>query len=523
MAINMNEVSTLEQISKFKITTRLLMQEAFKKGYKISYFKSSPSTISGITKCEKNGRELFFRSTLSSLTDSYGVFAAENKSLTHTLLSSNGVSTPETISLGDGQAVEDAFDFLDMYKKVVVKPANTNHGEGITIGVTNKTGLKKAISLARDTGNGEVDVIIQKQIEGDEFRFLVVEGKVIAVASRRPPMVIGDGKSTIRELIRQKNQDPQRGFKHAKGLTLIDVDEVQKAKGVKFLGTILSKGECAAILDVSNLSKGGEAVDFTDKASSTLKELAIKAAKHCFLGIAGVDIMTKDITSNSTKNSFVIEVNLTPGIRMHQFPSEGKPRDVAKIIFESFEKTSRPIAKQLIIIGRSERVILPDLSPAKIPAKIDTGADWSSIWAHKIVSDDQNLNVTFFGPRSKYYTGRVHVFSPKEYSMTRVANSFGQKEIRYKIKLKIFIEGRLINGTFTLADRSTKLYPILLGRSLMNGKFVIDVSKGNPLIAEEKARKFALEKELRKYNKKGLHYENCDFIKRASKLHNETA
>jgi hypothetical protein len=189
---------------------------------------------------------------------------------------------------------------------------------------------------------------------------------------------------------------------------------------------------------------------------------------------------------------------------MHQFPSEGKSRNVAKIIFEAIEKTSRPIGKRLIIIGRSERVILPDLSSIKVPAKIDTGADWSSIWAHKIVVDNKNLNVIFFGPRSKYYTGQVHVFTPKEYSITRVANSFGQKEIRYKVKLKLMIEGRLINGTFTLADRSTKLYSILLGRSLINGKFIIDVSKGNPLIAEEKARKSALEKELRKYNKKGI-------------------
>jgi len=500
----MNEVLTPKQISKFKITTRLLMQEAFKKGYKISYFKSSPSTLSGITRCEKNGRELFFRSTLSSLTDAFGVFAAENKALTYSLLSLSGVSTPETISLGDGQSVEYAYDFLDMHKKVVVKPANTNHGEGITIGVTDKVGLKKAVDLARDTGNGEVDVIIQKQIEGDEFRFLVVEGKVIAVASRRPPQVVGDGKATIKKLIEQKNQDPRRGIKHTSDLTLIDIAEVRKVKGEKFLMKIPLKGEVIAVLDVSNLSKGGEAVDFTDKASPVLKELAIKAAEHCFLGIAGVDIMTQDITTNSTKNSFVIEVNLTPGIRMHQFPSEGKPRDVAKIIFEAFEKTSRPIGKQLIIIGRSERVILPDLSSIKVPAKIDTGADWSSIWAHKIVNDNQNLNITFFGPRSKYYTGKVHTFTPKEYSITRVANSFGQKEIRYKIKLKILIEGRLINGTFTLADRSTKLYPILLGRSLINGKFMIDVSKGNPLIAEEKARKSALERELRKYNHKGI-------------------
>ncbi len=496
MGTNMNKVSTLEQISKFKITTRLLMQEAFKRGYKISYFKSSPTTLSGITRCEKNGREFFFRSTLCSLTDSYGVFAAENKSLTFSLLSSNGVSTPDTYSLGCDQAVEDAFAFLDLYKKVVIKPANTNHGEGITIGVTDRIGLKKAVSFARDTGNGELDVVIQNQIEGEEYRFLVLGSEVIAVAGRRPPQVTGDGKSTVKQQIDQKNKDPRRGVKHDKDLTLIDIDEVRQAKGAKFLNTVLQKGVVANVLDVSNLSKGGEAVDFTDIASPALKKLAVKAAKHCFLGLAGVDIMTKDITADSTENSFVIEVNLTPGIRMHQFPSEGKPRDVASVIFDAIEKTSCPIGKPLVVIGRSEKVNLSQLPASNVPAKIDTGADWSSIWAHKVVIKNGKLNVTFFGPGSKHYTGKVHTFSPKEYSITRVSNSFGHREIRYKVKLKIVIKGRVINGNFTLANRKTKLYPILIGRSLIKHKFLVDVTKGRPLLAEEKARKEALKEEI---------------------------
>ena len=152
--------------------------------------------------------------------------------------------------------------------------------------------------------------------------------------------------------------------------------------------------------------------------------------------------------------------------------------------------------KELALIGRVEKVNLPQLSAFKVPAKIDTGADASSIWAHSVKKDDVNLRVTFFGPDSKVYTGEVHTFLPNEYTITRVSNSFGHREIRYKVKLKIGVKGRLINGTFTLSDRSTKLYPILIGRSLLRHKFLVDVTKGSPLVAEEKVRIAALREEI---------------------------
>jgi len=145
--------------------------------------------------------------------------------------------------------------------------------------------------------------------------------------------------------------------------------------------------------------------------------------------------------------------------------------------------------KNLTVIGRVEKVDLPQLSAINVPAKIDTGADVSSIWICKLKRIDDVINVTFFGPESEYYDGKNHEFLPKQYTVTRIANSFGHKEDRYKIKLKIKIKDRLIFGTFTLADRSAKLYPIIIGRSLLQNKFLVDVSKGAPLKSEEKARK----------------------------------
>ena len=152
--------------------------------------------------------------------------------------------------------------------------------------------------------------------------------------------------------------------------------------------------------------------------------------------------------------------------------------------------------RELTVIGRAERADLPDLNVSGVPVKIDTGADASSIWAHVIERRDENLHVVFFDETSAFYTGEEHVFTADEYSVTRVANSFGQREIRYKIKLRIRVCKRLINGTFTLSDRSKKLYPILIGRTLLNGKFLVDVSKGSPLKEAERERASKLQAEI---------------------------
>lgn len=154
------------------------------------------------------------------------------------------------------------------------------------------------------------------------------------------------------------------------------------------------------------------------------------------------------------------------------------------------------MTQELTIIGRAEKADLLDLGVKGVPVKVDTGADASSIWAHAVEEKDGKLYAVFFGEDSDFYTGEQHVFANDEYTMTRVASSFGHREIRYKVKLRIRLKKRTINGTFTLSDRSQKLYPILIGRSLLAKKFLVDVSKGSPLRTAEKERASNLRKEL---------------------------
>lgn len=155
---------------------------------------------------------------------------------------------------------------------------------------------------------------------------------------------------------------------------------------------------------------------------------------------------------------------------------------------------------ELTIIGRAEKAAFQELGIKSVPVKIDTGADSSSIWAHVTERDGVHLKVVFFGPESPHYTGEEHLFNDDEFEVTRVSNSFGQKEFRYKVKLSIKVKGRTIRGTFTLSDRSNKLYPVLLGRALLTKKFLVDVSKGSPLREEEKRRHERLENELSEVN-----------------------
>lgn len=150
--------------------------------------------------------------------------------------------------------------------------------------------------------------------------------------------------------------------------------------------------------------------------------------------------------------------------------------------------------KELTIIGRAERIDFPDLDLSKIPAKVDSGADLSSIWVSSVTESEGKLICLFFGEGSPYYTGKPVVFEKKEYTLTRVANSFGHKELRYKLKLRVTVHNRTIKASFTLSDRSKKLYPVLLGRKLLSGKFLIDVSGGEPLLEEEKEKKKNLKK-----------------------------
>ena len=140
------------------------------------------------------------------------------------------------------------------------------------------------------------------------------------------------------------------------------------------------------------------------------------------------------------------------------------------------------------IIGRAEEIDILDLGLSGVPAKVDTGADSSSIWVSSVIEKGDELHCVFFGPDSPFYTGETVVIS-KGFRRIWIANSFGEKELRHRVKLRIRVKGRLIRATFTLSDRSKKPYPVLLGRRMLQGKFLVNVAHHGLTVEQVKAER----------------------------------
>ncbi len=129
--------------------------------------------------------------------------------------------------------------------------------------------------------------------------------------------------------------------------------------------------------------------------------------------------------------------------------------------------------KNLTIIGSNALVTLAGIK--KVPAKIDTGADSSSVWASNIQINAQNqLEFCLFGPESPFYTGEV--LTAKDYKVQRVRNSTGQVTVRYRVSLPMTAVGKRIKASFTLYDRSSNNFPILIGRKTLKNRFLVDVA-----------------------------------------------
>lgn len=143
-----------------------------------------------------------------------------------------------------------------------------------------------------------------------------------------------------------------------------------------------------------------------------------------------------------------------------------------------------------VIIGRVERVDFPDAGIFDVPAKIDTGAFRSSIASSDVYEKDGVLYFKLFAPNMEWYTGEE--MSTNEFAKIEIENSFGHKEERYSIYLKVKIAKKVVRSNFTLSSRSEKIYPILLGRRLLKNRFLVDVAKGSPIEDEETSSKGGL-------------------------------
>ncbi|MGK7915006.1 MAG: cyanophycin synthetase [Prochloraceae cyanobacterium] len=292
------------------------------------------------------------QATLSERSGILGVELACDKEGTKTILSEAGIPVPLGSVIQYIDELEDTIEDVGGYP-IVLKPLDGNHGRGITININSWEEAEVAYDLASAASKSR-SVIVERFYRGSDHRVLVVNGKVVAVAERIPAHVIGDGKSTIAELIEIVNRDPNRGEGHDKVLTKITIDRTASSvlqKQGHDINTVLTRGKIAYLRATANLSTGGIAVDRTEEIHPENIWLAQRVAKIIGLDIAGIDIVTPDITKPLREvDGVIVEVNAAPGFRMHVAPSRGLPRNVAAPVLDMLFPPGTPTRIPIIAI-----------------------------------------------------------------------------------------------------------------------------------------------------------------------------
>ncbi len=257
---------------------------------------------------------------------------ASDKDLTKTLLQACGVPVPE------GRIVtspEDAWDAAEeIGVPVVVKPTDANHGRGVSTELMTRKDIEAAYAIALNEGS---DVIVERFVRGNEHRMLVVAGKLVAAARGETAVVVGNGRSTVKELIdNQLNTDPRRGTTEDHPLNLVFQDGETAVRLELERQGYTPESIPPVGKEVLIQRNGNIAFDVTDLVHPDVAAMVSLAARIVGLDIAGVDLVAEDISRPlAEQKGAIVEVNAGPGLLMHLKPASGEPRPIGSAIVNS--------------------------------------------------------------------------------------------------------------------------------------------------------------------------------------------
>lgn len=249
------------------------------------------------------------------------------------------------LPVAEGDKAINSLDLIKVIEQigypVVLKPQYGSKGNGVKVNIKNEKELMHEYSSLKQRFE---DIIVEKYYQGNDYRVCMVDYKVVAVALRIPPFVVGDGRRSVKELIGEINSDKLRGEDHEKPLTKIKIDNslmlAINKKGYN-IDSIPKEGEKLILRENANLSTGGISIDCTDIICKENIDICIRAAKTIGLDVCGIDICCRDISMPLDKqNGIILEVNAAPGLRMHHYPAFGEKRDVAGAVVDMLFKDS---------------------------------------------------------------------------------------------------------------------------------------------------------------------------------------
>ena len=323
-----DDLRTLHEDVRLGPSTSAVVDEARRRGIPVRRLNSRSLVQLGL------GRNLRrIQATLTDYTSAIGVEIAQDKDDTKRVLGNMGLPVPKgdvATTMEDAVAVAEEIGY-----PVLLKPLDANHGRGISARLGDADAVRRAWAEARAHSRR---IVVESFADGRDHRVLVIDGCVVACAERVPAHVVGDGRRTIRELVVEANADPRRGTGHTKVLTRLPCDrttEEHLALGGRTLETVPAAGERVLLRATANLSTGGTSIDRTDEMHPDNVTACEMAASSVGLDIAGIDVLTPDISVPFRENgAVIIEVNAAPGVRMHTHPAEGRPRNVGAPILD---------------------------------------------------------------------------------------------------------------------------------------------------------------------------------------------
>ena len=317
-----------------ELSTQILIKSAIKRGISFKIMDRADNFIE-LKNSQKS--EIVKQATKTSKDSLISFEVMGNKVVTKKLLNKNGISVPPGINFRNkNKALESYIQFKD--KLIVIKPKSENFGIGITIFKSSfsLSEFETAVNSAFQNGG---PIIIEEFITGEEFRFFVLDNEVLGILKRIPANVKADGIHTIEELVEIKNSDPLRGEGFRTPLEKIKLGSSEKMFLGQFgrkISDILPNDEIIYLRENSNISTGGDSIDYTDDIPQAYKNIAIEAAKTVDAKICGIDMIINDTSNDKPANNdyAIIEANFNPAIRIHTYPYKGKRREIAGKILD---------------------------------------------------------------------------------------------------------------------------------------------------------------------------------------------
>lgn len=463
---------------------KLLKAEFMKRGYEVSEDKRDETRLF-VTYTSPTGKQWRTRAALLRYpcVSEQVRYISRNKEVAYKFASEQGVSIPFTryVKADEDFSEQDAETLLAQHKHLIVKPSNTSLSRGLTLNIRTSKALSNAIVKARKIAP---TVLIQEQVEGEEIRFVVMEGKVVAALLRQTARVVGDGEATLAELIVQENK--VRRTLQFDYLSYPQLTEENVAVDLLTSQRVVAAGEVVELNRATMIKNGCSVYDVVQDIHASYTKMVEGLCDNLETKFIVADVFIQDYTQiAASDNHWFIEFNTSPVLKFFYSCRNGRMFDIVPRLAASIDKTLHaPQKKARVMVGGFETVILPDYSDEPIVAKIDTGAYSGALYAtHVRKKTDETgrayLAFNLYGDVSRPCTAY-------DFYQRRVRSAHGHVQSRYVIRTYIKVQDQLYETEIGLSNRENMKYSMLVGRKFLRDySMLVDVGENEEMDYEK--------------------------------------